>query len=143
MSNAAATVDSLLDAGTAVTVDVCDDQGRFLGGAIAPGVQMQLAVLHNQTAQLPPDGFAAPTDPIGKSTQQAILHGVYHGVRGMVKELVENYATELGQWPDIIATGGDATALFTEWELIHAIAPNLTLYGIALAYANHHIKHDT
>ena len=133
----------VVDAGTAVTVDVCDDQGRFLGGAIAPGVQVQLEALHDKTAQLPAVRFAAPTDPIGKSTQQAILHGVYHGVRGMVKELAENYATELGQWPDIIATGGDAAALFTEWELIHAIAPNLTLYGIALAYANHHIKHDT
>ena len=131
----------VVDAGTAVTVDVCDDQGRFLGGAIAPGIKMQLAALHERTAQLPAVRFAAPSEPFGKSTQQAILHGVYHGIRGMVKELVENYATELGQWPDIIATGGDATALFTDWELVHAIAPNLTLYGIALAYTNHHIKH--
>ena len=61
----------------------------------------------------------------------------------MVKELAENYATELGQWPEIIATGGDAEALFKDWELIHAISPNLTLYGIALAYANHHIKQGT
>jgi type III pantothenate kinase len=60
-----------------------------------------------------------------------------------VKELVENYATELGNWPDIIATGGDAPVLFEGWELIHAIAPDLTLYGIALAYTNHHIKHKT
>jgi pantothenate kinase type III len=61
----------------------------------------------------------------------------------MVKELAENYATELGNWPDIIATGGDAPTLFEGWELIHAIAPDLTLYGIALAYTNHHIKHKT
>ena len=50
-----------------------------------------------------------PYSSLTETVQQAILHGVYHGVRGMVKELVENYATELGQWPDIIATGGDAT----------------------------------
>ena len=72
-----------------------------------------------------------------------MLHGVFYGIRGMVKELVENYATELGIWPDIIATGGDAPKLFEGWELIHAIAPDLTMYGIALAYANHHIKHGT
>jgi len=133
----------VVDAGTAVTVDCCDDTGKFLGGAISPGVRMQLDALHERTAALPAVRFAAPTDPFGRTTQQAILHGVYHGIRGMVKELVENYATELGQWPDVIATGGDAAALFTDWELVHAIAPNLTLYGIALAYTNHHIKHGT
>ena len=133
----------VVDAGSAVTVDFCDDQGRFVGGAIAPGVRMMLEVLHEKTASLPRVAFAVPSDPVGRSTEQAILHGVYHGVRGMVKELVENYATELGAWPDLIATGGDAAALFTEWELVHAIAPNLTLYGMAMAYVNHHIKHGT
>ena len=78
-----------------------------------------------------------------KNTEAAINQGVHHGIRGMVKELVENYATELGFWPDIIATGGDAKQLFEGWELIHAIAPDLTLYGIALAFANHYIKHET
>lgn len=133
----------VVDAGTAITVDCCNDMGEFLGGAIAPGVSMQLDALHDHTAALPRvRPFAAPEHPFGQSTEQAILHGVYHGVRGMVKELVENYATELGNWPDVIATGGDATALFSEWELVHAIAPDLTLYGIALAYTQHHMKHD-
>ena len=133
----------VVDAGTAITVNVCDDKGRFLGGAIAPGVRMQLEALHDKTAQLPAVRFAAPTEPWGKTTQQAILHGVFHGIRGMVKELVENYATEFGAWPDLVATGGDAATLFTDWDLVHAIAPNLVLYGIALAYAEHHIKHGT
>ena len=68
---------------------------------------------------------------------------VFFGVRGMVRELVENYATELGSWPELIVTGGDAQKLFEGWELVHAISPDLTLYGVALAYANHHIKHGT
>jgi type III pantothenate kinase len=84
-----------------------------------------------------------PTGMIGKSTDEAIRQGVYHGIRGLVKELAENYATELGRWPEIIATGGDAQALFEGWELIHAIAPDLTLYGIAQAFTEHHIRHDT
>ena len=133
-----------VDAGTAVTVDYCNDRGEFVGGAIAPGAAMQLDALHDHTARLPRvRPFAAPADPLGRSTQQAILHGVYHGIRGMVKEVIENYATELGTWPDLIATGGDAPVLFKDWELVHAIAPDLTLYGIALAYANHHLAHGT
>ncbi len=133
----------VVDAGTAITVDCCNDAGEFLGGAIACGVGMSLAALRAGTAQLPSVPFAVPTEPFARSTQQAMLHGVYYGVRGLVKELVENYAMELGQWPDIIATGGDAAKLFEHWELIHAISPDLTLYGIALAYTQHHIKHGT
>jgi type III pantothenate kinase len=134
----------VVDAGTAVTVDCCNDQGEFLGGAIGPGASMMLDALHERTAKLPRvEPFTAPDEPFGRSTRQAILHGVYHGIRGMVKEVVENYATELGTWPDLIATGGDAPVLFKDWELVHAIAPDLTLYGIALAYTEHHIKRET
>ncbi|MCS7033903.1 MAG: type III pantothenate kinase [Phycisphaerae bacterium] len=133
----------VVDAGTAVTVNVCNDQGEFLGGAIAPGAAAQLQALHELTAKLPLVTLAAPSSPIGQTTEQAIRHGVYHGIRGLVKELAEHYATHLGRWPEIIATGGDATALFEGWELIHAIAPDLTLYGIALAYAEHHIRHES
>ncbi|MGE5612329.1 MAG: type III pantothenate kinase [Bacillota bacterium] len=133
----------VVDVGTAITVDCCNDQGDFLGGAIAPGVQMMLDALHDKTAKLPRVDLAVPKGAIGQNTEQAILHGVYHGIRGMVKELVENYATHLGFWPDIIATGGDAQKLFEGWELLHAVAPDLTFYGIALAYAEHHIKHRT
>jgi type III pantothenate kinase len=131
----------VVDAGTAITINCCNDKGDFLGGAIAPGAGMMLSALHEKTAKLPRVELAIPDAAFGQNTRQAILHGVYYGIRGMVKELVENYATELGFWPDIIATGGDASKLFEGWELIHAIAPDLTLYGIGLAYTNHQIKH--
>jgi type III pantothenate kinase len=133
----------VVDAGTAVTVDCCNDDGAFVGGAIAPGIAMQLDALHGRTAKLPRVPFEIPTTPYGRTTADALRHGVYHGLRGLVRDAAENFATELGTWPDIIATGGDAPKLFEGWELIHAIAPDLTLYGIALAYANHHIKHGT
>jgi type III pantothenate kinase len=125
-----------------LTVDVCDDQGIFLGGAIAPGASMMLASLHEKTASLPILPLARPTSPIGRSTEQAMLLGVYSGIRGMVKELVENYAAQLGRWPDLIATGGDAEILFKDWELVHAISPELVMYGIALAYSNHQINEE-
>ena len=132
---------AVVDAGTAVTIDCCNDNGDFLGGAIAPGMKMWLDALHERTAKLPAVVGKAPAGPFGKSTEQGMLQGVFHGIRGMVKELAENYATELGNWPEIIATGGDAKTLFEGWELIHAIAPDLVLYGVALAYASHHIRH--
>lgn len=134
---------AVVDAGTAITVDCCNDQGEFLGGAIAPGARLMLDALHEKTAQLPHVDLDVPKGTIGRTTQQAMLHGMYHGIRGMVKELVENYATGLGQWPELIATGGDAPKLFEGWELVHAVAPDLTLYGVALAYAEHHIAHKT
>ena len=133
----------VVDAGTAVTINCCNDAGEFVGGTISPGVTMQLNALHDHTAKLPLVTLEPPRESIGRSTTSAIQQGVYHGIRGLVKEVVENYATELGTWPDIVTTGGDAHQLFENWELIHAIAPDLILYGIALAYANHHIKHGT
>ena len=134
---------AVVDAGTAITVDLCNEAGEFLGGAIAPGAKMMLDALHEKTAKLPSVDLSTPHGAFGRDTEQAMLQGVYHGIRGMVKELVENYATALGQWPELIATGGDAHKLFEGWELVHAVAPDLTLYGIALAYVNHHIKHGT
>jgi type III pantothenate kinase len=133
----------VVDAGTAVTISACNDKGEFLGGAIAPGVSLQLRALHEYTARLPLVTLEQPQGVFGRSTTEAIRHGVYHGIRGLVKEVVENYATELGTWPEAIGTGGDAGKLFDGWEIVHAVSPDLTLYGIALAYTNHHIKHDT
>ena len=133
----------VVDAGTAITVDLCNDAGEFLGGAIAPGVAMMISSLHEKTATLPLVDLVVPAHPYGRNTAEAIHQGVYHGIRGMVKELVENYATELGTWPDLITTGGDAAKLFDGWEIVHAISPDLTLYGIALAYTNHYMHHDS
>jgi type III pantothenate kinase len=131
------------DAGTALTVSLCNDAGEFLGGAIAPGAATMLAALHEKTAKLPLVPLKKPSGAHGRNTAEAIQHGVYYGIRGMVKELVENFATELGTWPELIVTGGDSQLLFEGDELVHAISPDLTLYGIALAYANHHIKHGS
>lgn len=133
----------VVDAGTALTVDLCDDQGAFLGGAIAAGATLMLRALHEHTAKLPVVTLdTPPAGAYGRNTTDAMLHGVYTGLRGTVKELVESYATALGRWPELIATGGDAEKLFGGWELVHAVSPDLTLYGIALAYSNHYIKHE-
>jgi type III pantothenate kinase len=138
--NAAAAFDTLqqacvvVDAGTAVTVDFVDGHGTFHGGAIAPGVRMQLKALHEGTAALPELTFEAPADEaFGRSTAQAMLQGVFYGVRGLIWKLVEQYAEHYGAFPTVIATGGDAETLFRDDELVERIVPELTLLGIAAA----------
>ncbi len=124
----------VVDAGTAVTVDFVDGQGTFHGGAIAPGARIQLKALHENASALPELKFHKPgAEVIGRSTAQAMLNGVYHGIRGMVWRLAERYAEDYGAYPIVIATGGDAEMLFKDDELIDRIVPNLTLIGIAAA----------
>lgn len=133
----------VVDAGTALTINVCNEKGEFLGGAIAPGARLMLESLNEHTAKLPKVALAFPAGPIGRSTEQAMLVGVVHGIRGMVQSIIEQYAEVLGRWPELIATGGDAPLLFGDWELTHAVSPDLILYGIALAYTEHNIKHES
>lgn len=136
--NAAAGYDKLkqacvvVDAGTAMTIDFIDGAGTFHGGAITPGAQLMLDALGQRAAQLPEIEFAKPTEPIGHSTVEAMQSGVYHGMRGIVRELVEQFAEKAGQFPLVIATGGDAQTLFRDHDLIDRVVPDLTLLGLAL-----------
>ncbi|MBL9121648.1 MAG: type III pantothenate kinase [Phycisphaerae bacterium] len=146
--NAAAAWDRLkqacviIDAGTAVTVDFVDGEGTFHGGAIAPGLAMQLKALHQHTDALPAIEFRKPTgEAWGRNTVDAMLRGVYEGVRGLAWRLVERYAEQYGAFPLVIATGGDADALFGEDELVNRIVPDLTLQGMAVA-ARHALAAD-
>ena len=133
----------VVDAGTAVTVDFVDGEGTFHGGAIAPGARMQLRALHERTASLPDIDFAKPDDDaFGKNTAQAMLHGVYFGISGMVRRLAELYAESYGAYPTVVATGGDAELLFQNDELVDRIVPDLTLFGIAAA-ARHALAGET
>ncbi len=124
----------LVDCGTCVTVDFVDGEGVFHGGAIAPGARMQLDAMHHGTSQLPAVTLARPVgDPWGSNTQDAMIRGVYHGIRGLVWRLVEQYAERFGGFPPVIATGGDTELIFGDDELIDRIVPDLTLLGIRAA----------
>jgi type III pantothenate kinase len=136
--NAAAAYDVLkqacviVDAGTAITIDYVDGAGTFHGGAIGPGAQMMLDALHQRTAQLPEVELAAPREAIGHNTAEAIRSAVFHGLRGMVRELTEHYAEAAGSYPMVIATGGNAELLFKDYDLVERIVPDLTLRGLAI-----------
>lgn len=136
--NAAAAYDTLkqacvvIDTGTAVTVDYVDGAGTFHGGAISPGLQMLLDTMHAHAKQLPQVVFERPDEPIGHNTVDAMRSAAFHGVRGLVRELTEQYAEFAGAYPFVIATGGDAETLFTDYDLVDRIVPDLTLAGLAL-----------
>jgi len=138
--NAAAAYDTakeaviIVDAGTAVTVDFVDGAGTLHGGAILPGTRLMLDALHRETAQLPAIEFARPVEAIGHSTTEAMRTGVYHAIRGGVRDLIERFAEHYQAWPRAIATGGDAEILFAGYDLIEAIVPELTLRGMAVAH---------
>ncbi len=124
----------VIDVGTAITVDFVDGEGVFHGGAIVPGAAMQLRALHEHTEALPELKFTAPGDEaFGRSTAQAMINGVFHGIRGAIQRLVERYSESYGAFPQIVATGGDAKVLLEAEELVDNIVPDLTLMGIATA----------
>lgn len=120
--------------GTAITIDCVSEDGRFLGGAIMPGLAMSCRALHEFTAALPRVQLAAPSEPFGKNTFEAILHGVVHGAVGALREIVERYATELRSWPTLVITGGDAALVASQADFVDAVIPDLCLQGIALAH---------
>jgi type III pantothenate kinase len=122
------------DLGTAITVDCVNDDGVFLGGAILPGLRTGAAALARETAFLPAVELTRPDWVFGKDTRQAIVGGLVYGARGALRELTEAYATELGKWPPLILTGGDAQLVGGDYDIVHAVVPDLSLLGIALAY---------
>lgn len=124
----------VIDAGSAVTVDAVSADGRFLGGAILPGLRMASAALSTGTALLPLVGTSHDELPevIGRSTQQAIRSGVLWGTVGAVRELAHRMAEQLGADAHWFVTGGDARCLAPLAEPHVEFHPNLVLEGIRL-----------
>ena len=122
---------AVIDAGTAITVDFVDGEGTFHGGGIAPGLNMMLRALHEQTAALPLLTFdPAESGVFGRDTAHAMQLGVAAAARGLVREMVERFAEHYEAYPRVIATGGDAAALFESDGLVERIIPDLQLIGI-------------
>ena len=120
----------IVDFGTATTYDVVDTSGSYLGGAICPGVNLSLEVLHMAAAQLPRVAIGRPERVIGKSTVQAMRSGIFWGYVGLIEGMVARINEELGMEVTAIATGGLAV-LFTECTPILKHAdPDLTLKGL-------------
>ena len=125
------------DFGTAVTIDLVDQNGVFLGGVICPGFEISAKALKNNTAQLPNIKVTKPNGPYGKNTVDAINCGLYYSIVGALQEIIRRYAEEIGRWPQTIITGSGAKTIQTDCEFIDNYVPNLVVKGIVLAYQKH------
>ena len=122
----------VIDFGTATTFDVVDRQGAYLGGVIAPGVNLSMDALHQAAARLPRVGIGRPQSVIGRATIPAMRSGIYWGYVGLIEGLLARIEGEFGEPLKAIATGGLAP-LFAEGSLkLTTIDPDLTLDGLRL-----------
>jgi type III pantothenate kinase len=128
---------AVVDFGTAITVDLVDDEGVFQGGAILPGLALQARALAEFTAALPSVVPEYPADPVGRDTTEAIRSGICHGAVGAVRNIVEQIATRLNAWPFVVATGGDLALVAPHCDFIDAAVTDLCLAGVGLAYVKH------
>lgn len=122
------------DFGTAVTIDLVDENGVFQGGVICPGFEISAKALKEHTAQLPNIKVTKPKEPYGKNTVDAINCGLYYSIVGALQEVIRRYADKIDKWPQTIITGSGAKTIFTDCEFIDNYVPNLVVKGIVLAY---------
>jgi type III pantothenate kinase len=122
------------DFGTALTIDLVDQNGVFQGGVICPGLAMEAKALKDGTAQLPEVTVNRPTEPYGKNTNDAINCGLYYAAIGTLEEVIRRYAEKIGRWPQTILTGSAAQVIKDDCQFIDNYVPDLVVRGIALAY---------
>ena len=123
------------DFGTATTFDAISERGEYLGGAIAPGLQISSRALFDATAKLPRIDLRRPERAIGRGTVASMQSGIYFGYLGLVRELLGRLRSEMGGTPAVIATGGLAGLLapdLTGW--IDEVDPDLTLTGLRILH---------
>ena len=124
----------VVDLGTAVTLDVIAPDGAYLGGAIAPGMEIGMESLFSRTAKLPQISLEAPGRYIGGDTTEAIQSGIVYGTAGLVDSLIRGIFTELGSKCRVVATGGHAPVIAGLSEFVTDLDPWLTLDGLRIIY---------
>jgi type III pantothenate kinase len=124
----------VVDFGTATNFDVVSRRGEYLGGAIAPGIEISVDALAARGAQLRKVELVRPRSVIGKSTVECLQSGVIFGFAGQIDGIVSRIAAELETAPKVIATGGLAPLVLDECESITDHEPDLTLIGLRLVF---------
>jgi type III pantothenate kinase len=124
----------VVDFGTSTNFDVVGPKGEFLGGALAPGIEISVDALAQRAARLLKVEVVRPRSVIGKSTVEALQSGILYGFAGQIDGLVRRIVAELGGRATVVATGGLAPLVLEESETIGAHEPDLTLIGLRLVY---------
>jgi len=124
----------IVDFGTATVFDAISKDGIYLGGAIAPGINVAAEALFLNTSQLRRVELVAPKSAIGQNTSTALQAGLVLGYAGLVTGLVERFKSELGPEAKVIGTGGLATIISKEADVFDDINQDLTLIGLRMIY---------
>ena len=124
----------VVDFGTATVFDAVSADGKYLGGALAPGINLSADALYQSTSQLRRVELAPPATAIGKNTVAAMQSGLIFGYIGLVEGMVARFKSELGPEAKVIATGGLAELMARETTVFDAVNPDLTLLGLRMIY---------
>ncbi|CAN5235870.1 N/A [soil metagenome] len=126
----------VVDFGTAVTFDIVSADGAYIGGVIAPGLEVMTDYMYQRTALLPKIDLTEPAAVVGKTTRDAMMAGAVYGYRGLVKEILEevrkSVAAPRGRRLRVVATGGYAALISGKIPQIEAVDENLTLEGLRI-----------
>ena len=124
----------VVDFGTSTNFDAVSAAGEYVGGVLAPGVEVSMEALFARAARLTKVDFAEPNGAIGKTTREALQAGVVYGFAGQVDGIVRRMQSELGDGTKVVATGGLAGLIAPHSETIEETDPLLTLEGLRLVW---------
>jgi type III pantothenate kinase len=124
----------IVDLGTAITFDVVSPEGRYSGGAIAPGVEISSEALFVNADLLNPVSIEKLDFGIGKNTTESLQIGIIHGFASMIEGMTEKFKKKINFEPLIILTGGDAYNISKAVNFSHVVNPFLTLEGLRIIY---------
>jgi type III pantothenate kinase len=125
----------VVDFGTSTNFDVVSAEGEYVGGVLAPGIEVSMEALFERAARLVKVDFVAPHTAIGKTTESALRSGLVFGFAGQVDGIVERVRTELGDGTaPVVATGGLAELIAPHAKTIGRVDPFLTLEGLRLVW---------
>jgi type III pantothenate kinase len=124
----------IVDFGTAITFDVINEKGEYIGGAISPGIGISLGALFEKAAKLQSVDLIRPASPVGRSTTESIQSGVLYGYASLVDGMIKRMSRAIGQEPRVIATGGYAPLMAEVCSGFTAVDTHLTLKGLCIAY---------
>lgn len=122
----------VVDFGTATTFDAVSSRGEYLGGAIAPGIQIAAEALYLKTAKLPRIEIKKPRQAIGRTTVTSMQSGLYFGYIGLVSKVISEISKELGERTHVVATGSFAAQIHSDLEQIDHLEPFLVLEGLRI-----------
>lgn len=120
--------------GTATVFMAIDADGLYLGVAIAPGIGISIDALVERTAKLPQIALEGPGKALGTETISALQSGIVYGFVGQTEALVTRIRSELGTDAKVVATGGMADVVARHTQIIHAVNPHLSLFGLRRFY---------